>query len=98
MFCHETEESRAAIVGKKLCEAFLAARIPWMELDVPKFFRFLESNIGISMPDRTNLEEKYLGECYQNAIREIQGSLEDKPIWVGVDETAVAMARYVAMF
>ena len=41
------------------------------------------------MPDRTTHEKKYLGECYQD-------SLGDKPIWVGVDETTDAMARYVA--
>ena len=48
------------------------------------------------MPDRTTLEKKSLGECYQDAIREIQDSLGDKPIWVGVDETTDAVARYVA--
>ena len=95
--CFTTKKkSRAAIVGKELCEAFLAASIPWMKLDVPKFYGFLESNIEISMPDRTTLEKKYLGECYQDAIREIQDSLEDKPIWVGVDETTDAMVHYVA--
>ena len=37
-----------------------------------------------------------MGECHQDAIHEIQDSLGDKPIWVGVDETTDAMARYVA--
>ena len=50
-FATKLKKSRAAIVGKELCEAFLAASIPWMEL---------VSNIGISMPDRTTLEKKYL--------------------------------------
>ena len=54
------KKSRSAIVGKELCEAFLAASIPWMKLDVPKFHGFLESNIWISMPDRTTLEKKFL--------------------------------------
>ena len=95
-FATKPKKSRTAIVGKELCEAFLAASIPWMKLDVPKFRVFLESNIGISMPDRTTLEKKYLGKCYQDAIREIQDSLGGKPIWVGVNETTDAMTRYVA--
>ena len=76
-FAMKPKKSRAVIVGKELCEAFLAASIPWMKLDMPKFLGFLESNIGISMPDRTILEKKYLGECYQDAIREVQDSLGD---------------------
>ena len=63
-FATKLKKSRATIVGKELCEAFLATSIPWMKLDVPKFRGFLESNIRISMPDRTTLEKKYLGECY----------------------------------
>ena len=59
-FATKPKKSRAAIVGKELCGAFLAASIPWMKLDVPKFCGFFESNIGISMPDRTTLEKKYL--------------------------------------
>ena len=58
-FATKQKKSRAAIVGKELCEAFLTASIPWMKLDVPKFRRFLQSNIRISMPDRTTLEKKY---------------------------------------
>ena len=82
-FATKQKKSRAAIVGKELCEAFLAASTPWMKLDVPKFHGFLESNIRISMPDRTTLEKKYLGESCQDGIRVIQGSFRDKPIWVG---------------
>ena len=48
------------------------------------------------MPDRTTLDKKYLDECYQDAICEIQDSLGDTPIRVGVDETTDAIARYVA--
>ena len=95
-FAKKPKKSRVAFVGKELCEAFLTASFSWMKLDVPKFRGFLESNIGISMPDRTTLEKKYLGKCYQDVIREIQDSLGDKPMWVGVDETTDAMARYVA--
>ena len=61
-FATKPKKSRAAIVGKELGEAFLAASIPWMKLDVPKFRGFLETNIGISVPDRTTLEKKHLGE------------------------------------
>ena len=59
-FTMKPKKSRATIVEKELCEAFLAASIPWMKLDVPKFRGFLESNIGISLPDRTTLAKKYL--------------------------------------
>ena len=37
-----------------------AASIPWMRWTCPNFLGFLESNIGIAMPDRTTLEKKYL--------------------------------------
>ena len=85
-FTTKPKKSRAAIVGKELCETFLATSIAWMKLDMPKFRGFLQSNIGISMQHRNILEKKYLGQCYQDAIRKIQDSLGDKPIWVGVDE------------
>ena len=48
------------------------------------------------MPDSTTLEKKYLGECYQDSISEIQDSLGDKQIWVGVDETMDALACYMS--
>ena len=67
-FTTKPKKSRAGVVEKELCEAFFAACIPWMKLDVPKFRRFLESNIGISMPDRTTLEKKYLGEFEKGQI------------------------------
>ena len=87
-------KSRDAIFGNKLCEAFLPAGIPWIKLGRPKFCVFLESNTGISMPDRTAHDKKYLSECYR-ILSDIQDSLEDKPIWVGSDETRKAMGHSI---
>ncbi len=88
--------SRSDILGKELCEAMLAANIPWYKLQVPKFRSFLEDNLGIKIPDQGSLRLKYLDLCFEDVSKEIEENLRGQPIWVSVDETTDAVGRYVA--
>ena len=78
-------------LGKELFEAMLAAHareanIPWIKLENPKLHGFLETNLGISLPDEATLRKVYLQECDKDVTKEIQTSPQDSSIWIGVDE------------
>jgi len=48
------------VLGRELCEAFLAANIPWKKLENSKLKNFLETNLGIAIPDESTLRKKYM--------------------------------------
>jgi hypothetical protein len=92
----KAKKSKTDILGKELCEAMLSANIPWIKLQNVKLRDFLEKNIGIKLPDETTIRKVHLNECYEEVKNEIQTSLKDCSIWIGVDETTDACGRYVA--
>ena len=49
------KKSRSETLGKDLCQAFLAATIPWKKLENPVLKSFLESNLAIKIPDESSL-------------------------------------------
>jgi hypothetical protein len=87
--------SRSDILGKQLCEAFLSANIPWYKLQAPKLRSFMEDNLGIKIPDECMLRTKYLDQCTDDVLKEIEKELRGHPIWISVDETTDAVGRYV---
>lgn len=60
----EKAPSKSEVVGQELCSAILTANIPWYKLEVSQFRDFLETWIGISIPDQSTLCSKYLDGCY----------------------------------
>lgn len=51
----QPKRSKSEAVSKDLCRAMLASNIPWKKLNNPVLREFLERNIGISLPDESNL-------------------------------------------
>ena len=47
-----------------MCEAFLAADIPWRKLDQPKLRKFLEKYTQNAIPDQSTLRKNYLPRLY----------------------------------
>jgi len=90
------KKSKMDILGKQLCEAFLAANIPWKKLEIPRFHEFLEENIGVALPTETTLHVTHLEDCYNETMEHIKMELQDKAIWISVDETTDSVGRYVA--
>ena len=88
--------SRSDILGKQLCEAFLSANIPWFKLQAPKQRSFMEDNLRIKIPDESTLRKKYLDQCSDEVLKEIEKQLRGHTIWISVDETTDGTGRYVA--
>ena len=67
---------------KELCEAMVAANIPWNKLQVPKYRAFPEKYCGRQVPDESTLRKGYIHSCYDHALLSI-GTV------VGVDEVGI---------
>ncbi len=74
-------------LNKKLCQALLAANIPWCKLEIPMFRQFLEEQCAISIPDESTLIKSYLDTRYKDVLLKIKSNVQGQPIWIAVDET-----------
>jgi len=96
LLVQQPKKSRSDLLGRELCEAFLAANISWSKLESPKLRSFLEVNIGITIPNERTLRMKYLDECYKDVIEKIEVELRGQPLWISVNESTDACGRAVA--
>jgi hypothetical protein len=62
---------------KDLCNAKVAADIPWYKLQVLKFRSFFEKHCKRQVPDESALRKNYLHACYQEMIVNIQEGIGD---------------------
>jgi hypothetical protein len=53
---------------KDLCNAMVAADIPWYKLQVPKFRSLFKKYCKRQVPDESALCKNYLDVCYQEMI------------------------------
>ncbi|CAH0550717.1 unnamed protein product [Brassicogethes aeneus] len=74
-----------------LCNALMAANIPWTKLSMPKLKEFLEKYCGRSIPNESNLTR-----CYEETIKNIQNEIGNSDIWICVDESTDRTGRYIA--
>ena len=81
---------------KELCEAMVAANIPWNKLQVPKYRAFLEKYCGRQVPDESTLRKGYIDACYEHALLSIRTEIGSSHIWIAVDESTDVLGRYVA--
>uniref|UniRef100_UPI00358E2E52 transcription factor 19 isoform X1 n=1 Tax=Myxine glutinosa TaxID=7769 RepID=UPI00358E2E52 len=84
------------VVAQELCQAMLAAGIPWSKLENPALRSFLEKHITLQIPDESWIRKHYLDKCYDEALAGIRADLGQQPIWLSVDETTDSAGRYVA--
>lgn len=89
------KKTRSEVVGRELCKTFMAANIPWKKLQNMHLKTFLESNLGIMIPDESTLRKNYMDDCFEGVLTQIQADLEGAPVWIGMDETTDRMGRYV---
>lgn len=78
-----------------LCLALIAADIPFHKLDNPTFRNFLTDYTNYVIPDRKTLSNNYLRPLYDNVIARIREDLQDKRIWVSMDEATDSAGRFV---
>lgn len=92
---NKKQKTRAEEIGGELVEAFLAANIPLSKVENPNLRGFLEKHIGIKIPVVSTLR-KQVSFCFDDVRAKIVAELQDKPFWLGVDETMDAGGRRVA--
>lgn len=54
------------IFFKDMCEAFIAANIPWKKLQNTKLKEFLQSYTGRHIPEESTLRKNYLQQVYND--------------------------------
>uniref|UniRef100_A0A2S2QIM4 DUF659 domain-containing protein n=1 Tax=Sipha flava TaxID=143950 RepID=A0A2S2QIM4_9HEMI len=91
-----TEPSKKSSFNYDLCQALLAANIPLQKLQNETFKQFLEKYTNKLIPDESTLRKSYVFQCYQETIDKIRSYVENKKIWVTLDETTDAEGLYVA--
>lgn len=80
-----------------LTRTFLSCNIPLNKLENPAFSKFLEKYTNKQTPDRSTLRKNYVSIlCYDETIQMIRSYVENKKLWVSIDETTDANGRYVA--
>lgn len=82
--------------NEELCEAILAAGIPWNKVNNPVFKAFIEKYCKRNVPEESTLRKRYLEICYQKSLQKIRDEIGNNFIWISVDETTDATGRYVA--
>lgn len=84
------------IFNKELCMAMLSANIPFNKLKNKVLSNFLEKHTDKKMPDESTLRKNYVDKCFNETINSIRKYVENKKIWVSIDETSDVEGRYVA--
>ncbi|KAL4104508.1 hypothetical protein QTP88_019803 [Uroleucon formosanum] len=91
-----TEPSKKSSFNHDLCHALLSANIPMQKLQNEEFKNFLEKYTNKIIPDESTLRKGYVFQCYIDTIEKIRSYVENKKIWVTLDETTDIEGRYVA--
>ncbi|KAL4153127.1 hypothetical protein QTP88_000960 [Uroleucon formosanum] len=79
-----------------LCTAMVSANIPLFKLKNENFLNFLSKYTGQHIPDESTIRKNYVGNTYNHTINSIRTYLENKKLWVSIDETTDVDGRYVA--
>ncbi|KAF0768301.1 DUF659 domain-containing protein [Aphis craccivora] len=58
--------------------------------------KFLSMYTGKDIPSESTLRKGYVNEIYENTIQKIRNYVQNKCIWVSIDETTDVTGRYVA--
>jgi hypothetical protein len=75
----------------------ISANIPLNKLSNPYFKEFLLKYTGKDIPSESTLRKGYVDDIYENKIQKIRDYVQNKCIWVSVDETTDITGRYVAI-
>jgi len=88
--------SKKSTFNHDLCEALLSTNIPLNKLSNCSFRNVLTKYTGKEVPHESTLRKCYVDEVYKNTINKIHNYVDEKKIWVSIDETTDVTGRYVA--
>lgn len=91
-----TNQPTKSDFNKDLCEAMVAANIPFNKLSNKIFRSFLEKYTGKSIPFEATLLKGYIDDIYNQVIDKIKIEIGNNQIWVSIDETCDVQGRCVA--
>jgi hypothetical protein len=91
-----TDATKKSVFSHDLCKALLSANIPLNKLSNPYFKEFLSKNTGKDIPSESTLRKGYVNAIYENTIQKVRNYVQNKCIWVSIDETTDCTSRYVA--
>lgn len=87
-----------------LVHFLIMCNIPWSKVDNPNFRNFFEkyickcNNKDRTIPSESLLRKKYLSEIYDDKMKLIQSKIQNKKIWISLDETTDSLGRFVVNF
>lgn len=82
--------------NKNLCFAMLSSNIPLAKRKQPNFRNFLEKYMNRQIPEESTIRKNYVSTCCDETLASIRAYVENKKIWVSIDETTDVEGRYVA--
>ncbi|XP_077528186.1 uncharacterized protein LOC144139806 [Haemaphysalis longicornis] len=81
-----------------LCEALVAANIPWAKIENKTFKNFLQKYCKQKVPSESTLRKEYLRPLYEKTLQEIRREIGEFHIWISVDETTDVTGRVLGHF
>lgn len=81
----------------EMCKMFIEANIPLKKVAHPSVVHFFETFTKNTMPCETTLRQKYVPILYENSSM-MRKKVEDKYIWVSIDESTDVQQRMVVNF
>ncbi|KAL4123377.1 hypothetical protein QTP88_015573 [Uroleucon formosanum] len=91
-----TNQPTKSDFNKDLCEAMVAANIPFNKFSNTIFRSFLEKYTSKSIPFEATLRKGYIDDIYNQVMDKIKIEIGNNQIWVSVDETCDVQGRCVA--
>jgi hypothetical protein len=97
-FLGESRFENNDVFGEDLCRALINADIPLYKIRNEAFSSFLNKYTEYKAPSETTLRNKYVKNIYKSTIENIKSKIENRFLWVSIDETTDSTGRYVANF
>lgn len=93
-----TDAIKKSIFSHDHCETLMSANIALNKLYfINRYFKeFLSKYTGKDIPSESTLRKGYVDKIYENQIKKIRDNIQNKCIWVSIDETTDSTGRYVA--
>lgn len=91
-----TQPNKESQFHEKLCEAFVSADIPLYKIRNVKIKNLFENFTDYRVPSETILRSKYVKNLYVNCIQNIRKCVQNKYLWISIDETTDVAGRNVA--
>jgi len=82
--------------GEDLCSTFIAADIPLYKIRHDKIKSFLEKYTDHRVPSESNLRSIHVTNLYKASIEKVKHCIQNKYLWISIDETTDAVGRYIA--